>query len=150
MNSIASALNLNPEVFAGPAWVTLAYVTVYYVFLLNILRMKLRLNREYRERGEKFDRYFGQDREMLTADRIQLNMLEHMPVFLALLWMHAFIVSSAEATLLGAIYTVSRVIYPFLLPRQLGGDIPKRVLVTTFTGYIILLIFGFRIALALL
>ncbi|MFT6233578.1 MAG: hypothetical protein ACJAZO_004099, partial [Myxococcota bacterium] len=53
-------------------------------FQIRGLRTKSRLVAGYQSRGEKFDRYFGQDREMLASDRTQLNMLEHMPVFLAL------------------------------------------------------------------
>jgi hypothetical protein len=49
--------------------VTLAYLTVYYVMQLYVLRTKKRLFREYHARGERFDRYFGEDRVMLAADR---------------------------------------------------------------------------------
>ncbi len=149
MNSIAGALDLKIEVFAGPVWVSLAYVAVYYGLMLNLMTVKLRLHREYRERGEVFDRYFGQDRELLAADRSQLNMLEHMPIFLLLMWMHAFFVSSFEATVLGAIYTASRAAYPLLLRGRMGNDIPKRLLLITFTGYIILTIFAVRLLMIL-
>jgi hypothetical protein len=57
---------------------------VYDWFQIRALRTKSRLVAGYQSRGEKFDRYFGQDREMLASDRTQLNRLEHMPVFLAL------------------------------------------------------------------
>ncbi|MDP1775992.1 MAG: hypothetical protein Q8K94_05165, partial [Moraxellaceae bacterium] len=57
----------------GPILVTLAYLLVYYGLAVNAARTKIRLTREYAKRGEKFDRYFGQDREMLAADRFQLN-----------------------------------------------------------------------------
>jgi uncharacterized membrane protein YecN with MAPEG domain len=146
MDSIAHTLSVDIGIIAGPAWVTLAYVGVYYAFMSNLLRVKLRLHGQYKERGEKFDRYFGQDREMLAADRIQLNMLEHMPIFLVLLWLHAFVVSSPEATLLGGIYTGSRALYPLLLGTRLGRNIPLRILLVTFTGYIVLALFAVRIA----
>ena len=48
-----------------PILVTAGYFLVYYIFLLNILRTKMRVFKAYKSRGEKFDRYFGQDREML-------------------------------------------------------------------------------------
>jgi len=133
----------------GPAWVTLAYIGLYYVFITHGLRVKLRLKREYEERGEKFDRYFGQDREMLASDRIQLNMLEQMPPFLVLLWLHAFIVSSGEAAILGGVYTATRAVYPFMLRGRLGRNVPLRLLSVTFTGYAILAVFGVRIAIHL-
>jgi uncharacterized membrane protein YecN with MAPEG domain len=135
--------------YVGPAWVTLFFVLVYYAFQINILRVKSRLARSYKDRGERFDRYFGQDREMLAADRVQLNMLEHMPVFLVLLWLHALFVSPSEATILGAIYTGSRAVYPFVLGKKLGRGVPLRIVAVTFTGYAIIAIFVVRIAMAL-
>jgi hypothetical protein len=57
------------RMFAGPLLVTVAYVCVYYAMIGNQLRVKTRLRRAYRARGETFDRYFGNDREMLAADR---------------------------------------------------------------------------------
>jgi uncharacterized membrane protein YecN with MAPEG domain len=135
--------------YSGPIWVTLAYIALYYVFMTLGLRTKLRLIREYREQGKVFDRYFGKDREMLAADRTQLNMLEHMPIFLVLLWLHAVMVSSFEATILGSIYTGLRVFYPVVLRGRIGRNIPKRVLPLTFSGYIILAIFAVRIAMSI-
>ncbi len=122
----------------GPAWVTLAYVGLYYAFMTQVLRTKIRLGRAYQERGEKFDRYYSQDREMLAADRIQLNMLEHMPIFLVLLWLHALVGSIDEATITGGIYVAARAAYPFVLGGRLGRAVPKRLLFVTFTGYAVL------------
>ena len=149
MGGIAGALGLEPHTVAGPAWVTLAYVAVYYGFIGQLLRTKLRLMREYKERGVEFDRYFGQDRELLAADRVQLNMLEHMPVFLVLLWLHAFVVSGLEATILGGIYTATRALYPLALKRHMGRNTPTRILPITFTGYGILAVLAVRIAMQL-
>ena len=124
-------------VFKGPILVTAVYFLVYYIFLLNILRTKMRVFKAYKKRGEKFDRYFGQDREMLAADRIQLNMLEHMPLFLLLMWLHATFVSIPQATWLGGIYTTSRIIYPIIVGGSLGREVPLKIMPVTFTGYII-------------
>jgi hypothetical protein len=145
MNSIAQELQIDPTVFAGPVWVTLATLTVYYLFIVNIARVRTRLAREYAARGERFDRYFGQDRQILAADRIQLNMLEQMPVFLSLLWLHAFLVSAGEATILGTIWVISRALYPLVLGQRMGRDIPLRILWVTFTGYAMLVTLGIRI-----
>jgi hypothetical protein len=76
---------MSPRTFAGPLLVTVVYVAVYYLLFANQLRVKTRLRRAYRARGETFDRYFHTDREMLAADRYVGNMLEHMPAFLVLL-----------------------------------------------------------------
>jgi hypothetical protein len=138
------------EQYSGPIWVTLIYIGLYYAFMSNVLRKKIRLKRDYAEKGKTFDRYFSQDREMLAADRTLLNMLEHMPVFLVLFWLHVLVVSPIEATILGAIYTGTRAVYPFLLGSRIGRDIPFRVLYVTFIGYFILLIFMVRITMNIL
>jgi uncharacterized membrane protein YecN with MAPEG domain len=150
MDAIAETLKLDPKTLVGPVGVTLAYFGVYYGFMIRILVTKIQLQKEYGKRGEKFDRYFGQDRVMLAADRTQLNMLEHMPVFLVLFWLTAFLVSSNEATWLGGIYTASRALYPVLLHRSLGREIPTRLMVITCTGYVVLLIMAARIAMTIL
>jgi len=137
-DGLAAAAGIQLEGAAGPLWVTLIYLALYYVFLANIARTKVRLYKEYRERGERFDRYHGNDPEMLAADRVQLNMLEQMPVFLAALWTHAFFVSPTTATYAGGAYVLLRMLYPFVLGRRLGSGFPMRVLLVTFPGYGIL------------
>lgn len=130
----------------GPVWVTLAYVLVYYSFQFNQLFTKSRLAREYKKRGEKFDRYFGNDRQMLAADRYVGNTLEHMGPFLVLLWLQAIYVSPLSATMGGALYVLSRAVYPFLIGRELGRGVPARVLFTTVVGYLVLTYFAVRLA----
>ena len=144
--SLFQALNVPSEHFVGPAWVTLAYAAVYYLFLLRGLVVQSRLAREHRDRGEKFDRYFSQDRQLLASDRSQLNMLEQMPIFLVLMWLHAFVVSGSEAAILGGIYTGLRVLYPIAVGRRLGRRIRAQVLPITFSSYIIIGTFAVRIA----
>jgi hypothetical protein len=122
----------------GPIVVTLAYLALYYGFQIHIMFVKGRLVREYSERGERFDRYFGQDRHMLAADRIQLNTLEHMPPFLCLLWLNAVVVGPAGATIAGAVYVAARAYYPFVVGRRLGRGIRTRVLMSTGVGYVVL------------
>lgn len=124
--------------YTGPVLVTLAYLAVYYGSMLNIVRVKVRLNRAYRERGEKFDRYFGQDRELLAADRIQLNMLEHMPLFLVLLWLNAVFVGTSFATAAGAAYTAARALYPFMMGSRVGRMQRASILVATVPSYLAL------------
>lgn len=129
---------------------TLSYVVVYYAFISNVLRVKVALAREYQARGEKFDRYLGGDRTMLAADRIQLNTLEHMGPFLALLWLHAAFASPWGATVAGALYIASRLAYSFMLGAQLGRSIRKRVMLATITGYAVLAYLGLGTFFALL
>jgi hypothetical protein len=124
--------------FAGPLLVTVAYVVVYYAMIGNQLLVRRRLRREYRARGESFDRYFGSDREMLAADRYVGNMLEHMPPFLLLLWLNAIFVEPRGASWAGAAYVFSRLLYPFVMGRRLGKGIRSRILFSTAIGYLVL------------
>jgi hypothetical protein len=134
--------------FAGPLLVTAVYVVVYYVLITNQLVVRTRLRRAYQARGEKFDRYFNTDREMLAADRYVGNMLEHMPAFLLLLWLNAVFVDPRSASWAGAIYVGARVIYPFVMGRRLGRGVPNRILFVTVTGYLVLAYFIARLVAA--
>lgn len=133
---------MNAADYAGPLLVTVAYVLVYYSTMIQILRVKVRLTAAYRARNEKFDRYFGQDREMLAADRAQLNMLEHMPPFLALLWLNAVFVGATWATGIGAVYVLSRLAYPLMLGSKVGGQPRAQIMVATLPGYLVMLAFS--------
>jgi uncharacterized membrane protein YecN with MAPEG domain len=136
--------------YAGPLLVTAVYVLVYYTMIANQLLVRTRLRREYRARGESFDRYFGADREMLAADRWSGNMLEHMPPFLVLLWLNAVFVGTRDATWAGAVYVFARVIYPFVMGRRLGKGVPSRILFATVLGYLVLSYYVVRLVVAAL
>jgi uncharacterized membrane protein YecN with MAPEG domain len=141
---------MSAQLYAGPLLVTVAYVLVYYLMITNQLIVRLRLRREYRARGESFDRYFGGDREMLAADRYAGNMLEHMPPFLILLWLNAIFVGPRGAALVGAAYVVARLVYPLVLGRRLGKGVPTRILFVTVVGYVSIAYFTVRLAVAAL
>jgi hypothetical protein len=141
---------LSPHAFAGPLWVTVAYFVVYYLLMANLLVVKRRLRRAYRARGETFDRYFNTDREMLAADRYVGNMLEHMPAFLALLWLNAVFVGPGAATVAGGAYALSRAIYPFVMGSRLGRGVPSRIFFVTVIGYVVIGYFTARLVVALL
>jgi len=110
--------------------------------------VRTRLRRVYRARGEAFDRYFNTDREMLAADRYVGNMLEHMPTFLLLLWLNAIFVDPLSASVAGAAYVGARILYPFLMGRQLGRGIPTRILFSTVIGYLVIAYFVVRLVVA--
>ena len=129
------------ELYAGPIVVTVGYLALYYAFMIRIAVLKRTLAREYREKGEKFDRYFTPDRRMLAADRAQLNMLEHMPPFLALLWLNAVFVGVTGATIAGGIYLAARVAYPLLMGARLGRDVRASIFLVTVPGYLVMLYF---------
>ena len=126
------------ETYTPVIWVTLVYLSLYYVFLLYGLRVKVKVLGECRERGERFDRYKGDYPELRAADRMQLNTLEHMPPFLVLLWLHALVVGPETSAMLGWVYVALRASYPFFLGRRLGRNIPARLLLNTFSGYAVL------------
>jgi len=137
---------MSARTYAAPLLVTLAYVVWYYALFTNQLRVKTKLRRAYRARGEKFDRYFGGDREMLAADRYVGNMLEHMPTFLLLLWLNAIFVDPLSAAVAGAVYVGSRVLYPFVMGQRLGPGLPSRILFATVVGYTVVAYFVVRLA----
>ena len=127
--------------FKGPVLVTISYFLVYYFFIYLILKTRIKLHSTYKKEGKKFDRYFSQDRKMLLADRTQLNMLEHAPAFLSLMWIYAIFVSTNLATIMGSFYVATRSLYPFVMGKKIGRDIPKRILFVTFSNYLVIIFF---------
>ena len=128
--------------FPGTIIVTCAYLLFwYYLLLARQGRTKRRLEGEYAARGEVFDRYFGQDAEMLAVDRVVANTHEQMVPFLVSMWLFSALVSSFYATVLGATYLVLRVVYPMLLGKRLSKINPMRVAYVTFPCYAIVLVF---------
>ena len=67
---------------------------------------KYRLREKYELKGEEFDRYFGQDIEMLAADRVVINTHEQMVPFLVSLWLHSIFVSPSFATACGVMLSL--------------------------------------------
>ena len=126
--------------YSSVIWVTLIYILLYYAFMIYGLQVKVRLIKRCKAEGRKFDRYSNQYPELLAADRIQLNTLEHMPPFLILMWLNALIVGPQSATILGGIYVLLRALYPFFMGPELKRSIPLRVFINTFSSYAVLLI----------
>lgn len=122
----------------GPVVVTVAYLLLWYSLLFGLqTRTKYRLKARYEKADKVFDRYFGQDEEMLAVDRAVANTHEQMGPFLVSLWMFAIFVSPRYATWLGAAYVVLRGIYPFLLGKRVSKVQSKRVALVTFPCYAI-------------
>ena len=129
---------MDPTTYSGPIVVTALYLALWYALLFGLQsRTKYRLVAAYAARGERFDRYFGQDREMLAADRAVANTHEQMGPFLAALWLHALFVSPTAAGVLGGAYVVLRAIYPVLLGRSVGETQSKKVFAVTGPCYAI-------------
>jgi hypothetical protein len=135
----------------GPILVTAAALGLWYALLFGLQsRTKYRLKAEYAARGEVFDRYLGQDRRMLAADRAVANTQEQLLPFLVALWLHAIFVSPAHATGLGAAWVLLRASYPLLLGRELAGTQSKRVFFVTGPCYLIIATLLGRVVLAAL
>ncbi len=133
---------MTPELarLAPAAWVTIGYFAYWYYLLLGKQRgTKYRLKRQYEEAGKPFDRYFGQDREMLAADRVVGNNLEQMGPFLSSLWLCAIFASADIAGWLGTAYVALRIGYPMLMGPELDHVQSKRVAFVTIPCYGIIL-----------
>lgn len=130
---------LDISMYSGPIFVTSAYFLLWYYLLLGVQRgTKYRLIAEYEAEGKVFDRYFGQDEQMLAADRAVANTQEQMVPFLAALWLYAIFVSPSIATWLGGIYVVLRTIYPMLLGKRVSKTQTKKVGFVTTPCYLII------------
>lgn len=129
----------DPTQLHGPLAVTIAYFLLWYSFLFGLqTRTKYRLKAAYESEGKVFDRYLGQDPEMLAADRTVSNTLEQMGPFLASLWLFSLFGSPTHATWLGALYVVLRGLYPLLLGKRVSKVQSKRVALATFPCYAII------------
>jgi hypothetical protein len=135
--TMQQVLDSNP--FVGPVLVTVAYLIFWYYLLAGLQRKtKYRLKKEYEDQGKVFDRYFGQDEQMLAVDRAVINTQEQMVPFIAALWMFSAFVSPSIATLLGTVYIVLRFFYPLLIGKRLSKIQPKRVYFVTLPCYLII------------
>lgn len=124
----------------GPLVVTVVYFLLWYGFLFGLQsRTKYRLKARYANEGKVFDRYFGQDEEMLAVDRAVANTHEQMVPFLAALWLCAIFASPTYATWFGAAYVALRAGYPLLLGKRLSKVQSKRVAFVTIPCYLIVL-----------
>lgn len=122
-----------------PILATATALLTWYIMLLGCQsRIKRKLNAEYEEKGEVFDRYFGQDPRMLAVDRIVANTHEQIIPFLCAMWIHATFVSPTVAGILGFIWVALRIIYTLLMPKALENINPKRLFASTLPQYLII------------
>jgi len=94
--------------------ITVAFLTLYWVTFLNILRTKRRLLRQAQATNKTFDRYASP--QMRNADRLNANFLEWSPIFLGLLWSLAATASLSRSSVAVAwTYVGLRTLYIVLL-----------------------------------
>jgi hypothetical protein len=131
-------IEIDPARFHGPLAVTVVYFVLWYSFLFGLqTRTKYRLKARYEKEGKVFDRFFGQDPEMLAVDRVVSNTHEQMGPFLVSLWLFSIFASPTYATLLGAVYVLLRGAYPFLLGKTISKIQSRRVAYVTVPCYAI-------------
>lgn len=143
-------MQLDSELLKGPILVTITYVCFWYFLLILQVKTKFRLIKKYRSEKKKFDRYFGQDSEMLAADRAVINTQEQMIPFLASLWLCALFFSPETATWCGFIYIALRLLYPFLIGKRLSRLISPKVFIVTFPSYFIIFYMLVRVGIKIL
>ncbi|MDA8793703.1 MAPEG family protein [Bacteriovoracaceae bacterium] len=122
----------------GPILVTIFYVCFWYFLLILQIKTKFRLIKKYKKDGKRFDRYFGQDGEMLASDRVVINAQEQMVPFIISLWLCALFSSPVTATWCGSIYIGLRLLYPILLGKTLSHLVNPRVFFVTFPSYVLI------------
>lgn len=140
-------ITVDTAAFGSVLGATVGYFLLYYVFVINCSRVRHALIKEYKAAGKKFDRYFGQDKKMLQADRTQLNMLEQMPPFVVTLWLYAVFVDAGTAGFLGWVYVASRALYPIVTATiASSGRLSALVLVSTIPNYLVIVYFAVGLA----
>jgi glutathione S-transferase len=97
-----------------PSLVTLIALLLYLAVCINVGRARTRY-------GIKAPATTG-DPGFERAFRVQMNMLEHLPLFLAVLWLFALFVDPAWGSAIGAAWIVGRALYA----EAYGRDVAKR------------------------
>eukprot|EP00904_Undaria_pinnatifida_P011075 jgi/Undpi1/7098/HiC_scaffold_22.g09572.m1 len=120
-------------------YITAMYVVVFYGCVVGQAVAKTRLQKSYKSRGERFERYYNvTDKAMLAWDRIVGNLLEQAMPFLTLFWLNiglaAINVTDYRGiAIAGWVYVVFRALYSaawFAGGGGRGGPRSKILLVT--------------------
>ncbi|CAB1120833.1 unnamed protein product [Ectocarpus sp. CCAP 1310/34] len=146
---------VGPNVVHGVR-VTLAYLVLYYFFIVAQGSMKRKLRAYNAAHGKKFDRYFSRDRKMLGWDRTVGNMLEQMGPFLSLFWSNIWLspyggLPHAYIAALGWLYVLLRSFYPMLWFAGGGGSegTSPTIWRVTMPMYVIILVFAVNAAIVI-
>lgn len=130
---------LDISLLSGPILVTVLYFILWYYLLFKLqVGTKFRLIKEYQAQGKVFDRYFGQDEQMLAADRSVINTQEQMLPFIVSFWLYAIFLSPVTATWLGSSYIILRFFYPILLGKKISKQQSKKVIFVTLPSYLVI------------
>ncbi|CAM9492672.1 unnamed protein product [Choristocarpus tenellus] len=122
----ASVISM-PNVVKQGTFVTLAYVELFFIFIVGQSIAKAQLQSFYRSKGEKMLRYYNsKDKKMVGWDRVVGNMCEQSMPFLTLFWInialeYLTLESAGSAVTAGWCYVAFRAIYPVLWFSGGGG-----------------------------
>eukprot|EP01126_Amoeba_proteus_P012444 TRINITY_DN15125_c0_g1_i1.p1 TRINITY_DN15125_c0_g1~~TRINITY_DN15125_c0_g1_i1.p1 ORF type:complete len:154 (-),score=28.42 TRINITY_DN15125_c0_g1_i1:64-525(-) len=142
--------------FKYPILTTFGYFVLYYLYIIQVIVMKFRLEKEVKEKWRsnhdkkdritlvEFVRAVKDHPRMYVAERTQLNMLEQMVPFLFGFWLYCLVVDPIVGSQLGMLYIVFRSIYPFFYGSWL---LP---LLSTGPNYVIILYFFSAVVAAVL
>ena len=126
--------------FLQAAKLTVVFVLLYALTMVNIVVAKKRLLRQHQQEKKVFDRY--QSPQMQTADRLQGNFLEWAPIFLGLLWSLAATSNLSKASLVAAwLYLALRLLYVVLILKHgvATNGANRPLWISTFPSYLCLL-----------
>ena len=90
-------------------------------------------------------KYYNRDVLALAGDRAVGNTLEQLVTFLPLLWLHALFVDPSLSFRIGLVYSLSRIVYPFLF--LLNGFNPM-VFLSTIPGYAVQTYLAYKLVVA--
>ncbi|CAM9424659.1 unnamed protein product [Choristocarpus tenellus] len=127
MPAIEVAVPIMPESMKQGIYVTLAYVSLFYLFILGQQVAKWQLKAYYHSKGKRMLRYYNStESKMLGWDRTVGNMLEQAMPFLTLFWVNIaldIINSSSSGTVItaGWCYVAFRFLYPVFWFNGGGG-----------------------------
>mmetsp|Transcript_13497 Transcript_13497/g.19905 ORF Transcript_13497/g.19905 Transcript_13497/m.19905 type:complete len:143 (-) Transcript_13497:25-453(-) len=125
-----------PSQTTQAAQITVAYSGLYTLTLVNQCIQKKLLHRKHKQQGKVFERYGSLD--MRPHDRLSMNYLEWMPVFMGPLWsLAATDTLDATSVNIAWTYVALRLLY-FALIFRFGVNISGHnvpLWVSTFPGY---------------
>jgi len=98
--------------YAGPVRIVLLMVIAFVIAIVNQVRAKVKIIKEYRARKEIFVRWANADSRMVTADRVVGNLVEWGFVFWPLFIANVFLFGPEGTHILaGYVYAVARFLY---------------------------------------
>ncbi|CAN0099101.1 unnamed protein product [Scytosiphon promiscuus] len=115
---LSSTVTMDLAAIRQGAYVTAAFVLIFYACIVGQTLAKHKTAASYRARGERLERYYNvTDKEILAWDRIVGNLLEQAMPFLTLFWANIGLAalgytSHTGVAIAGWTYVAFRALYP--------------------------------------